>query len=257
MLLDHISEAYNILNKKYGKGLHFVIAGDTNDLRLESILSLSPNFRQIVQDWTRLNPPAILYPVLTTLSNFYQVPECLDPLDNDPDKNGKPSDHKIVLVKPVNTINNKSSRKVREVKVRPFTSSSLEKMKNWFVDQTWENVFKEESAHEKANIFHSMLLKALDEFLPLKVRKISSDDQVWITHKIKMLDRRRKRIYHAERRSTKWKQLNKLFKHGVKTAKTHFYKNTIADLKKKSPVQWYSALKRITSSDQQSEQINI
>ena len=130
-------------------------------------------------------------------------------------------------------------------------------MKNWFVDQTWENVFKEESAHEKANIFHSMLLKALDEFLPLKVRKISSDDQVWITHKIKMLDRRRKRIYHAERRSTKWKQLNKLFKHGVKTAKTHFYKNTIADLKKKSPGQWYSALKRITSSDQQSEQITI
>ena len=127
LLLDHISEAYNILNKKYGKGLHFVIAGDTNDLRLESILSLSPNFRQIVQDWTRLNPPAILDPVLTTLSNFYQVPECLDPLDNDPDKNGKPSDHKIVLVKPVNTINNKSSRKVREVKVRPFTSSGLEK----------------------------------------------------------------------------------------------------------------------------------
>ena len=129
LLLDHISEAYNILNKKYGKGLHFVIAGDTNDLRLESILSLSPNFRQIVQDWTRLNPPAILDPVLTTLSNFYQVPECLDPLDNDPDKNGKPSDHKIVLVKPVNTINNKSSRKVREVKVRPFTSSGLEKNK--------------------------------------------------------------------------------------------------------------------------------
>jgi hypothetical protein len=89
LLLDHISEAFNILSKKYGRGLHFIIAGDTNDLRLDTILSLSPNFRQIVQDWTRLNPPALLDPILTTLSNYYQVPQCLDPLDPDPDKNGK------------------------------------------------------------------------------------------------------------------------------------------------------------------------
>ena len=257
LLLDHISEAYNILSKKYGRGLHFVIAGDTNDLRLDTILSLSPNFRQIVQDWTRLNPPAILDPVLTTLSNYYQVPECLNPLDPDPDKNGKPSDHKIVLVKPVNIINNRSARKFREVKVRPFTRSGMEKMKSWFIDQSWEEVFQAKSAHEKANIFQNLLIKALDDFLPEKTRKISSDDQVWITHKLKMLDRKRKRIFHKERRSEKWKHLNKLFKQEMKTAKAQFYKNTIADLKTKSPGQWYSALKRITSSDQQNEQLNI
>ena len=39
LLLDHISDAYNALKTKYGKGLHFVIAGDTNDLKLDSILS--------------------------------------------------------------------------------------------------------------------------------------------------------------------------------------------------------------------------
>ena len=89
LLLDHISEAFNILSKKYQRGLHFVIAGDTNDLKLDPILSLSPNFKQIVQDWTRMDPPAMIDPILTTLSNFYQVPECLDPLDPDPDKNGK------------------------------------------------------------------------------------------------------------------------------------------------------------------------
>ena len=41
LLLDHISQAYNIISAKYGKGLHFIIAGDTNDLKLKSILSLS------------------------------------------------------------------------------------------------------------------------------------------------------------------------------------------------------------------------
>ena len=134
LLLDHISEAFNILKKKYKRGLHFIIAGDTNDLKLDSILSLSPNMNQIVQDWTRLNPPAVLDPVITTLSNYYQVPECLDPLDPDPDKNGRPSDHQIVLVKPVNIINNKSSRTFRKVKVRPFTKSGMDKLRNWFLD---------------------------------------------------------------------------------------------------------------------------
>ena len=215
LLLDHISEAFNILSKKYGRGLHFIIAGDTNDLRLDTILSLSPNFRQIVQDWTRLNPPALLDPILTTLSCYYQVPECLDPLDPDPDKNGKKSDHRIVLAKPVDIINNRSARTFREIKVRPFPRSGMEKMRNWCIDQSWEEVYQAETAHEKARVFQNMSLKVLDEIFPEKIRRVSSDDQAWITHKLKMLDRRRKRLFHKERRSEKWKQLNKFCAAGV------------------------------------------
>ena len=78
LLLDHISDSYNILNMKYGRGLEFVIAGDTNDLNLDPILNLSPRFHQIVKDWTRMDPPALLDPILTTLSKYYQIPECLE-----------------------------------------------------------------------------------------------------------------------------------------------------------------------------------
>ena len=134
LLLDHLSDAYNILNTKYGKGLHFVIAGDTNDLKLDSILSLSPNLVQVVRDWTRLDPPAILDPVIMTLSNLYQVPMCLEPLDADPDTNGKKSDHRIVVIKPINVINNKCLRQTREIKVRPFPQSGITRMREWFID---------------------------------------------------------------------------------------------------------------------------
>ena len=47
-LLDHISDAFNILKAKYGRGLHFIIAGDTNELRLKPILDLSPPLVQVV-----------------------------------------------------------------------------------------------------------------------------------------------------------------------------------------------------------------
>ena len=130
-------------------------------------------------------------------------------------------------------------------------------MRNWFIDQTWSDVFEAETAHEKAEKFQQILLKALDDFFPEKTRKISNDDQPWVSHKIKTLDRQRKRIYHKERRSEKWKQLNKLFKKEVKNAKSHFYKKFISELKTKKPGQWYSCLKRLTSFDRKGEQTNI
>ena len=73
LLLDHIAQVYNLLSAKYKKGLHWIICGDTNDLRLEPILMLSPNLKQCVQNFTRMNPPRILDPIITSLSSYYQL----------------------------------------------------------------------------------------------------------------------------------------------------------------------------------------
>ena len=84
LLLDHIAEVYHLLNSKYQRGLYFILAGDTNDLKLEPILNLSPNLKQMVNSPTRQNPDQILDPIITNLSKYYQTPVCLPPLDNDP-----------------------------------------------------------------------------------------------------------------------------------------------------------------------------
>ena len=126
--LDHISDVFNQMSVKHQKGLHFIIAGDTNDLKLDAILQLSSKMKQVVTDFTRLNPPRILDPIITTLSNYYQKPLILPPLDSDPDKNGKPSDHKIVKMKPINTVENISARDKRQVTFRPIPDSGLNKL---------------------------------------------------------------------------------------------------------------------------------
>ena len=55
-LLDHLSEAFNILSSKYGNGIHLCIAGDTNELNLNPIFSLSPKLLQVVRKLTRVDP---------------------------------------------------------------------------------------------------------------------------------------------------------------------------------------------------------
>ena len=150
-LLDHISDVFHLLSKKYANGLHFILAGDANTLKLDSILSLSPNMTQIVQDYTRMNPPRILDPVITTLASWYQKPQCVAPLDCDKDKKGKSSDHKIVIVKPLSSGSLDSARITRKIKVRPFPASGIEKMRTWMIDYKWNEVFEAVTAHEKAD----------------------------------------------------------------------------------------------------------
>ena len=99
-LLDHIAQVYGHLSSKYQKGLHWILSGDTNDLKLDSILMLNSKMCQAVQSPTRLNPPRILDPIITTLSDFYQMPDCLSPLEADENK-GVASDHLMVVMKPL------------------------------------------------------------------------------------------------------------------------------------------------------------
>ena len=77
------------------------------------------------------------------------------------------------------------------MKVRPFPQSGFNQLTEWFIDQTWDQVYNAQSAHEKAEIFQKLLIEQLDQVFPEKLRKISDDDAPWITFKLKKLDRQR------------------------------------------------------------------
>ena len=61
VLLNHITEAFQILSTKYTKGLHFILGADANHLKLDTIISLRPDMRCVVEDNTRLglSPPLL------------------------------------------------------------------------------------------------------------------------------------------------------------------------------------------------------
>ena len=84
---------------------------------------------------------------------------------------------------------------------------------------------------------------------PEKINNFTNEDQPWLSKYLKGLDRKRKRIYSKERRSTKWQNINRLFKREIKRAKKTFYKSHIEGLKQQNPSKWYSSLKRISSYD--------
>ena len=113
-LVDHIATVYNTLRAKYGLGLHWILAGDTNELKLGPILRLNANLAIVVKKPTRINhknpsKSTILDNIITDLHKWYQEPKCLPPIDPDNDK-GKPSDHLTVVFEPLNVIDNIPAR---------------------------------------------------------------------------------------------------------------------------------------------------
>ena len=178
-LLDHIAEVYQLL---YQRGLHWIIAGDFNDLNHKKNLDISPKFQQLVTKPTRENPPRILDKIVTTLGAYYQEPNFIPPLDNDPEKNGKPSDHSIVIMSAINVINNKPARTKREITYMPITEAGLEKMEDWLKCEEWTCV-KKGDTHEKAQDLMSLLSRKTNDFFPQKSRKICSDTQPFFNRK--------------------------------------------------------------------------
>ena len=247
-LLDHITDVYNILTTKYPRGLHWILAGDFNRVKLDTILNLDPRLKQIVQSPTRLNPNAILDPIIMTLNTYYQIPKCLPPLDADDGETQ--SDHLIVFAEPLSSNNIKPARTLKKVKLRLLPDSGKIQMLRWFKEQSWDEVIREESCHEKAIILQSLIMDNLDKYLPEKTVNFSSDDQPWFTPELKLLDKQRKLEYKKHRRSFRWKALNKKFKTKILATKASYYKKRIEDLKEGKPGQWYSLLKRLCSHDQ-------
>ena len=174
---------------------------------------------------TRVDPvtgvESILDPVITTLTSYYQVPKDLSPLDSDPETNGKASDHRIVIVRPITAINNHSARSYKVITSRPISQLGMNKMRSWLATQDWSPVYDSESPSEKAAILQSMLFEKYIEFFPSITHKVSSDDQPWISHKLKVQDRRKKKEFNKHRKSEKWYKMNKEFKTNVMSEKTY------------------------------------
>ena len=224
-------------------------------MNLTPILALSPNLKQVVKVPTRLNPDAILDPIITTMWKYYSEPVTKPPLQNDP-QNGKPSDHLVVLMRPLASDLECPPRQYNTVQYRPITDSGMVIYGQWLSEQTWDTIYGENNCHKKAEIFQNMLLQKYYEIFPLKTLKVCSEDQPWFSKSLKVLDRKRKREFFKNHKSQKWEELNSEFIQKCENEKANYYSNIVQDLKASNPGKWYSKVKRMAGKQSKLEEIS-
>ena len=159
---------------------------------------------------------------------------------------------------PITNSFKKPSRKTKEILYRLMLDSGIKKRGQWIVSETWEAIHSAETAHRKAELLQDILMTKLNEYLPVKRIKFSSDDKPWFTHQLKQLDRQRKREFYKNRKSQKWESLNIKFNESCQKSKQGYYKEIVEDLKTSNPKQWYSKVKRMSNiNDDKNKEVRV
>ena len=255
-LFDHIAQTFHFLSSKYGTNIHFVIAGDTNRLNLSPITNLSPNLKQEVKVFTRLNPPAILDPIITTLGRWYQSPITKPPINPNKD-GGKPSDHLTVLMYPLVSALQIPPRVYSSVVTRPYTQSGVERFAQWVENYAFSEIYECDDGHTMAELFQNVLLENYWRCFPTKTLKVCPEDQPWISKELKKLHRSIKREFFKHKQSEKWEQLNQQFTEKCSIEKEKYYQNMVSDLKTSNPGKWYSKVKRMSGQSDRNQNIQV
>ena len=257
VLLDTISSAYHTLSSKYTSGLFWILCGDTNCLKLDAILNLNSNLKQVVDHPTRLQPPAILDPIITDLHSMYQSPVCEDALEVDSDKIGENSDHLMVKMIPLNNVNNNVSKEKKFITYRPLTDEGFKKMTFELENMSWEFIENIDEAECQMKMFQDTLFSIFENCFPQKTRILSNKDEPFYSEKLKILKNKKSREFSKHRRSNKYLALHKLYKIELKKAKHLFYSNKVQKLKSSDPKLWYKQMKKLMRYNQKDDLIQV
>ena len=206
-LIEFITTNYNNLKIKYPSAF-FICGGDINDLKVDHLLTITNNLRQIVTKFTRKQK--ILSVIITDLHSHYDEPTIFPPVKPDLPGVGKPSDHSTPFA-PVHLDTSKIRKRYRLCTVRPLPDSRIRQFGKWIVSEPFKNVTLADNPTDKVEEFNSMMTKKLDDICPSRTVKIFNKDKEWMTPKLQRLRRKKAREYRKRKNSPLFIQLNEEF----------------------------------------------
>ena len=198
-------------------GCRVIMAGDRNDLKVETITSLDPTFKQLVKGFTNKNGDKILDVILTDSHDLMQEPSILPPLQVDDDKDGHDADHKGVQCLPRTSLAPQGGAVREKIMIQRFPDSKIEDFGLKLVEETWEQLEDSMDSTEMVSFFQAYSKEMVDKTFPMKEVQVGPDDKPYFTEELRQLKRRRQRAYtNLGRRSAKYINLRNRFDEKLK-----------------------------------------
>ena len=243
-LIDHISITLNKLRTIH-PNVAVIIAGDKNDLDERGILSICPSLRQIVLKPTRKNKTLDI--VITDLHRYYTEPSIVPPVPVDDVALGVPSDHDGVLVLPLT--NSSSNSKTKTIKtIRPIKQSSLDNFGQNIVLEDWSFLEKEASSTSLVQTFQDHCGDLVDHYFPTKTILVTPYDKPWFSDKLKLLRRKRQRVYRREGKTEKYLKIKDDFDQSLRIAALKYKNKVTAEVIEGKRGSAYKALRKLGST---------
>ena len=168
----------------------------------------------------------ILDPIITDLHSYYQNPIIEEPLEADSDA-GQPSDHKMILMIPLNTVENKKKVEKKCIETRVFCEDNFLAMGRMLEASDWGFLRNFPSINERMKAFHDELFRMFDHCFPEKKKYIYSESESFMTGALLKLRRKKNREFDKHRKSPKYIQLDLRYKEMLSKSMKQFYKKRI------------------------------
>ena len=166
-LVDLISTHISILRTQYS-GCGVIICGDRNDLQMQQLLSVDPALKQIVNFPTNKNLDKTLDVICTDMFSSYEAAIRLPAIQVDDGKEGVPSDHWGVEVRPrTNLSTTKARPKKKTIMVRRMPDSLVLDFEAQLALKDW-SFLAGQSANEMVEHFQAAANRLVNETLPEK-----------------------------------------------------------------------------------------
>ena len=205
-MADHIVTTLHMLLCKYPNSA-IIIGADKNQMDITPILNCGLKLRQIVDKNTRKGK--LLDVLIMNVSSLYNTPVIAPPIQADDPNTGQASDHSVPVCTPHTDRYRPPQRNYRFIRYRPMPQSSIRRFGEWIVSQSWDTIGDNVSPTEQALELDKILSENLNKFFPEKTMKLGSQDKLFITSKLKQLDRQKKREYNKRGKTEKYRSLKK------------------------------------------------
>ena len=232
-MLNYLSNCLSVMESRF-PNCGFIILGDFNKLNT-SRLRTGYDLKQLVNFPTRGNNTLDI--VLTNLNAFFDQPTKCSPFGL--------SDHMSIEVRPVErgNIQEKSKLTVKTRDLRP--SSRLAMRKYLELVDIPEMLSRVNSCDEKASLQETIVKTGLDYVLPLRRKKIKSNDPPWINPTLKSLIINRQKALN-QGNLEEFKRLRNQVNRQREICRAKYYKTTVQHLKQCKSNAWWNEVKKLS-----------
>ena len=224
LCVEYISDVVAEAKRRHDSAA-IIVAGDWNQWPVKPILDDHPDLAEVDHGPTREDRKIDRF--LVNFPRSIDESDVLPPLD---DGLGRVSDHKIAYFSatfPIPVV-----RKVSYT-YRHYTDTGATGFQAWIRNQDFADVFGADNVNSKLNLFLSRLEVGMNLFFPYKTTIKRASDPPWINPYIRHMIKKRRKIYHREGRSGKWKSLMKKIRKLVKKRAGKYWEHQKRDLLQK------------------------
>ena len=214
--LEYVSDVVAEVKRKFDSPV-IMVAGDWNQWDVKRVLDEHPELDEVVHGPTRGDRKIDKF--LVNFPRSVDESDVLPPLD---DGLGRVSDHGIAYFKAKFKL--EFDKKVSYT-YRHYTDAGARGFQSWIASHDFTPVYAAGNVNLKLERFLASMEQKMNEFFPFKTTVRREMDPPWINPHVRALIRKRRRIYHREGRSPRWKELLKKVRKLVKKRAGNYWEH--------------------------------